>query len=203
MCTENPVRRAGKPCQSVRGSAIDDVICSLLLESVAPAVLEVALAVEDEISGRVKQAAAQRQNQLVRVRYDAELARRRYMSVDPTNRLVADSLEADWNERLRVLDALQQENERLQHADHKLLSSDARTQIRALAEDFPCVWNDQRVVPVERKRMIALLIEDVTLVKAERIAIHVRFRGGRACAVSPNRSSSTNSFFGGRPASSA
>src|ERR1700721_4383756 len=102
---------------------------------------------------------------------------------DPTNRLVADSLEADWNERLRVLDALQQENERLQHADHKLLSSDARTQIRALAEDFPRVWNDQRVVPVERKRMIPLLIEDVTLVNAERIAIHVRFRGGRTTSL--------------------
>ncbi|SAL26018.1 hypothetical protein AWB64_02124 [Caballeronia sordidicola] len=72
MCTENPVRRAGKPCQSVRGSAIDDAIGSLLLESVAPAVLEVALAVEDEISGRVKQATAQRQKQLVRARYDAD-----------------------------------------------------------------------------------------------------------------------------------
>jgi DNA invertase Pin-like site-specific DNA recombinase len=183
MCTENPVRRAGKPCQSVRGSAIDDAIGSLLLESVAPAALEVALAVEDEISGRVKQAADQRQNQLVRARYDAELARRRYMSVDPTNRLVADTLEADWNERLRVLDGLQQDNERLQNADYKLLSSDARTQIQALAEDFPRVWNDRRVVPVERKRMVSLLIEDVTLVKSERVAIHVRFRGGRTTSL--------------------
>ena len=58
-CTENPVRRAGKPGQSIRGSAIDDAIGSLLLESVARAVLEVALADEDEISRRVKQAAAQ------------------------------------------------------------------------------------------------------------------------------------------------
>jgi len=74
------------------------------------------------------------------------------------DRLVTDSLEDDWTERLRVLEALQQENERLQRADHKLLSSDARTQIRALAEDFPRVWNDHLVVPVERKRMIDLPI---------------------------------------------
>jgi hypothetical protein len=46
MCTENLVRRAGKPCQSVRGSAIDDAIGSLLLESVAPAALEVAARVK-------------------------------------------------------------------------------------------------------------------------------------------------------------
>ncbi len=44
-----------------------------------------------------------------RARYDAELARRRYLHVDPSNRLVADTLEADWNERLRHLDLLQQE----------------------------------------------------------------------------------------------
>jgi hypothetical protein len=38
-------------------------------------------------------------------------------------------------------------------------------------------------VPLERKRMIALLIEDVTLVKSERVAIHVRFRGGRTTSL--------------------
>jgi hypothetical protein len=38
-----------------------------------------------------------------RVRYEAELARRRYMRVDPDNRLVADSLEAEWNSKLRTL----------------------------------------------------------------------------------------------------
>jgi hypothetical protein len=38
-------------------------------------------------------------------------------------------------------------------------------------------------VPVERKRMVALLIEDVTLVKSERVAIHVRFRGGRTTSL--------------------
>jgi DNA invertase Pin-like site-specific DNA recombinase len=183
MCSENPVRRAGKPCQSVRGSAIDDAIGSLLLDSVAPAAIEVALAVESEISSRVEQAAAQRQNQLTRARYDAELARRRYLNVDPTNRLVADALEADWNERLRLLDSLQQEHERQQCADRKLLASDARAQIRALAEDFPRVWGDERVVPLERKRMVALLIEDVTLIKTERIAIHVRFRGGQTTSL--------------------
>ncbi len=183
ICTENSVRRADKPCQSVRGRAIDDAISTLLLESVAPAPIEVVLAVEDEIAGRIGQAAAQRVTQLTRARYDAELARRRYLSVDPANRLVADSLESDWNDRLRQLDSLQQEHERHQQADQKLLGDDARANIRLLAEDFPRVWHDERIAPVDRKRMVALLIEDVTLVKAERVAIHVRFRGGRTTSL--------------------
>lgn len=183
MCTENPVRRADKPCQSVRGRVIDEAISALLLENVAPAAIEVALAVEDEIAGRIGQATAQRATQLTRARYDAELARRRYLNVDPANRLVADALEADWNERLRQLDSLQQEHDRLQQADQTLLGDEARTRIRQLAGDFPRVWHDERIAPVERKRMLGLLIEDVTLVKAERIAIHVRFRGGRTTSL--------------------
>ena len=187
MCTENPVRRADKSCQTIRGICIDEVISTLLLENVAPAAIELALAVEDEIGGRIEQAASQRATQLTRARYDAELARRRYLNVDPANRLVADTLEADWNERLRQLYSLQQEHDRQQQADQKLLGDDARARIRQLADDFPQIWNDERVAPLERKRMVALLIEDVTLVKAEKISIHVRFRGGRTASLEIDR----------------
>ena len=183
ICTENSVRRADKPCQSVRGREVDESISTLLLESVAPAVIEVTLAVEGEIAGRIAQASTQRITQLTRARYDAELARRRYFSVDPANRLVADSLESDWNDHLRQLDSLQQEHDRHLLADQKLLGDDARARIHRLSEDFPKVWRDERIEPIERKRMLALLIEDVTLVKADRIAIHVRFRGGRAVSL--------------------
>lgn len=183
MCTENPVRRADKSCQTIRGVPIDAAISALLLENVAPAAIELALAVDDEIGGRIQQATVQRATQLARARYDAELARRRYLNVDPANRLVADTLEADWNDRLRQLDTLQQEHDRQQQADQKLLGDEARARIRQLAQDFSRVWNDERVAALERKRMVALLIEDVTLVKSEKIALQVRFRGGRTTSL--------------------
>lgn len=179
ICTENPVRRGKKPCQSIRGRAIDQVIGKLILDRVSPEAIEVALAVQDEIADRIDQANSQRKIQLERARYDAELARRRYMNVDPSNRLVADTLEADWNKHLCNLDFLQQEHERIEQADQKLLDENARTRIQKLAQDFPNLWNDERIAPVEHKRMLALLIEDVTLVKETKIAIHVRFRGGK------------------------
>jgi DNA invertase Pin-like site-specific DNA recombinase len=179
VCSEEAVRRAGTTCQSIRGRDIDAAISALLLETVAPAALEVALAVHDEIAGRIQQADTLRTSQLERARYDAELARRRYLKVDPDNRLVADSLEADWNARLRTLDSLQQEHERQRKADQGLLSEEARSQILALSADFPRVWNDERTAPLERKRMVALLIEDITLLRAHDISINVRFRGGQ------------------------
>lgn len=179
QCAEASVRQAGKLCQSIRGSHIDEAISTLLLQTVSPAALNVALAVQDEIAERIRQADSLRAVQLEQTRYEAELARRRYLKVDPDNRLVADALEADWNERLRRLDALQQQHERQHAADQDLLSNDARARIMALAKDFPRVWKDPRTAPIERKRMVALLVEDVTLIKADEIAVHVRFRGGK------------------------
>ena len=169
----------GKHCQWVRGAAVDEAIGALLLETVAPAAIEVALAVQQEIAQRIEQAAALRQTQLQRARYEAELARRRYIKVDPDNRLVADALEADWNTRLRQLDMLQREHERQREADQTLLDEPSRQRIVELARDFPRVWNDERTSPVERKKMLGLLVEDVTLVVTTQIDIHVRWRGGR------------------------
>jgi Recombinase/Recombinase zinc beta ribbon domain len=183
VCTEDAVRRAGKACQSIRGRDVDAAVSEVLLRTVAPAAIQVALAVQDEIGGRIEQADGLRQQQLERARYEAELKRRRFLKCNPDHRLVADALEADWNEQLRRLEALQQQHERQRQADQGLLSTDARARILALAQDFPRVWNDPRTEARERKRMLALLIEDVTLVKGDEIAIHVRFRGGETTSL--------------------
>lgn len=179
QCTEACVRQAGKLCQSIRGRCIDEAISALLLDTVAPAAIDVALAVQDEIAARIHESDAMRSIQLERARYDAELARRRYLKVDPDHRLVADTLEADWNQRLRQLNTLQSEHDQQREADRGLLSDDGRERILALAKDFPRVWNDAHIEPVERKRIVALLIEDVTLTKREDITVQVRFRGGK------------------------
>lgn len=183
QCAEASVRHAGKLCQSIRGSHIDEAIGELLLQTVAPAALQVALAVQGEIASRIHQADSLRATQLEQARYEAELARRRYLKVDPDNRLVADALEADWNEQLRRLDTLQQEHERQRQADRHLLDNDARERVMSLAKDFPRVWKDPRTETIERKRMVALLLEDVTLTKGEQVTVQVRFRGGKTHAL--------------------
>jgi len=100
------------------------------------------------------------------------------MQVDPANRLVADSLEADWNGKLRALAEAQAEYQRQRTADRVAVDSEQRARILALAVDFPTVWRDPNTPQRERKRMLALLVEDVTLLKQRHVTAHVRFRGG-------------------------
>jgi hypothetical protein len=119
-----------------------------------------------------------RRKHVERAQYEAELARRRYMNVDPGNRLVADSLEAEWNNQLRSLAEAQEHYEQQTQKQRLLIDSRTREQLLSLAADFPRVWNDPSVEPRERKRILRLLVEDVTLINGETIQAHVRLRGG-------------------------
>jgi hypothetical protein len=100
------------------------------------------------------------------------------MQVDPDNRLVADELEGEWNRRLRLLADAQEEYERQRHADRTEVDDEQRQRILALATDFPRLWQAAGTPHRDRKRMVRLLVEDVTLVKGTAITVHVRFRGG-------------------------
>jgi len=141
-------------------------------------VAEVGMAVQQELEQRLDEADRLRQQRVARARYEADLAQQRFMQVDPKNRLVADSLEADWNDRLRALAEAQEEYEQQSQADRVLLDEQSRERIRSLATDFPRLWNDPNTPDRERKRMIRLLIEDVTLRKQDDITANVRFKGG-------------------------
>jgi len=77
----------------------------------------VTLAVQEELKQRTEEADRIRQEQVERVRYEMELARRRYLRVDPDNRLVADALEADWNQNLHALAEAEEQYKRLKKND--------------------------------------------------------------------------------------
>jgi len=113
-----------------------------------------------------------------RARYEADLAQRRFLKVDPDNRLVADALEADWNDKLRAFAAAQEAYEKAKAADASLVTEAERADLVSLASDFPRLWRDPRTEMKEKKRMLRLLIEDVTLIKGDALHVDVRFVGG-------------------------
>ena len=178
VCQEASVRNGEKVCQSVPGAVVDQAIGGLLLELMQPMSMEVALAVQQEVEARITETHMLRRKHVERAQYEAELARRRYMNVDPANRLVADSLEAEWNNKLRILAETQTQYEQQIQKQRLMIDSQTREQLLALATDFPRIWNDPSVEHRDRKRILRLLIEDVTLIRGETIQVHVRLRGG-------------------------
>jgi DNA invertase Pin-like site-specific DNA recombinase len=103
MCQRDGIEKAERICAAIPGADLDERISQLLLDTLTPLTVEAALAVANELHQRAADADRMRAAHVERARYHADLARRRYLAVDPANRLVADSLEADWNTALREL----------------------------------------------------------------------------------------------------
>jgi hypothetical protein len=179
VCQKIGVENAQPVCQDISGGVVDEAVGKLIIESVSPLALEVSLQVQHELQSRLAEVDRLRRQQLERAQYEADQARVRFMRVDPNNRLVADTLEGLWNERLRNLAQVKEDYEKKRQADQQPLTSEQQQQILALAQDVPKLWNDPKTSYRDRKRMARLLVEDVTLKReGATITAQVRFKGG-------------------------
>ena len=169
---------SGKVCQTIPGAPLDQAIAQLILQELTPANLEISLQVEAEIRRRQDQTDRARTQAIEQLRYETQLAQRRYFQVDPDNRLVAAELEADWNKKLTTLQQAQEEHQRVLNQKRTQFDEQMRQRIRSLTQDFPRLWNDVKTPQKERKRMVRLLIEDVTVHKASELTMQIRFKGG-------------------------
>jgi hypothetical protein len=168
-----------KHCQSIPGDSIDALIGAQLIEKISPETLEMALAVHDELQKRIAEADKLRYRHVEQARYEMELAKRRYMAVDPSHRLVADELEAEWNQKIRTYKSATADYEQKREADRIAISDEQKMRIHTLVTDFPTLWNATTTEDKDRKRMVRLLIEDVTLIKSDHIEVKIRYKGGQ------------------------
>ena len=111
VCDRATDARAEPSCQTIAGQLIDEAVGRLVAEKMKPAAVDLALEIRREIEARYDEADQLRARAVERAQIDADLAQRRFMMVDPGNRLVADSLEADWNEKLRGLASARDERD--------------------------------------------------------------------------------------------
>jgi hypothetical protein len=182
VCDRGHTARGELNCQSIAGAPIDEAVGSLVAEEMTPAAVELAIEIRREVEARCEEADQLRCRAIERAQIEAGLAQRRFMLVDPSNRLVADTLEREWNEKLRALAETREERERARQQDHVVLDESVRQRLVAMTTDFGKLWDDPDTANRERKRLLAYIIEDATLIKipAEGITkIHVRFKGGR------------------------
>jgi DNA invertase Pin-like site-specific DNA recombinase len=180
ICQRDGIENARPVCTSLPGTALDRAAGQLMIDTLTPLAVEAALAVTAELEHRAAEADALRAAHVERARYHADRARRRYLAVDPANRLVADALEADWNTALRELNDTQAacDKARSQHAP--ALTAAEQDKIARLVTDLPAVWNDPATPMRERKRITRLLITDVTVTRtSDTITAHVRQAGGQ------------------------
>ena len=186
----NLLRREGlatKSCMVFRCDLLDGVVAEEMLKALQPAELELALAALHELESRDQSILRQWQMRLQRAEYEVALAERRYQEVDPANRLVAGTLERRWNDALVHLEDLKKEAAEFQRQEAHVATPEQKAKVLALAKDLPRLWQAPTTQSKDRKRMLRLLIKDITVDKPanqKQLLVHIRWQRGACSDVS-------------------
>lgn len=163
VCHREKLTYAAAQCQSFSMRYLDQAISDVFLQAVQPAQLETMLAALDVLEQERQSLDRQWQLRLERSRYQVQLAQRQYDAVDPDNRLVARELEKRWNDALGSLEELEQDYTAAQRIDLAPLAEADRQAVRDLATDLPALWSASTTTTADRKRLLRLVVQEVTL----------------------------------------
>jgi DNA invertase Pin-like site-specific DNA recombinase len=168
-------------CLHFRCDVADKPIIQRVFELIRPKQIEIAIKAMEELQRRQNSIDTQWRMKIERAEYEAHLAQRRYEEVDPANRLVAATLERRWNEALTRLEQINEAFSQYQCRKGIVVTEEQKTELRTLARDLPRLWKASTTKAKDRKRILRLLIKDITVEKLptpKRIVLHVRWQGG-------------------------
>jgi hypothetical protein len=171
----------GGSCQHIAGPALDAYVTRQVLDAMAPAALEVSLAAAAQAEAERAMLDKLWRQRIERARYAADRTRRQYQLAEPENRLVARQLETDWEAALAEADRLQADYRRFTEELPKTLTAAERAAIQALASDLPRVWDAPSTTQADRKELLRILIEKITVAVAgtsELVDVTITWAGG-------------------------
>ncbi len=171
---------AGSSCMHVKCSVIEPTVIGRVFEILSPDRIELAIKSLEELEKRNNAVDNQWLLRIQRADYDAQLAQKRYEEVDPCNRLVSATLEKRWNDALVTLEELKQQHRQYRTDQHLELAQDQKDRIRELATQIPLLWSQETSRGQDKKRMLRLLIKDITVERltGKEVLLHVRWQGG-------------------------
>jgi len=177
ICVKDSVENGGDVCQSLIGHAIDKSVADLLIKRLTPEVIAQSVAIEKELESRRDETLNYYRMRVEKCSYEAGLARKRFMNVDPDNRLVALELESSWNIKLKDLDEARNEyDDQAEKMERTRINRDYSL-VDNLDGNFAELFRSDSVSSKDKKRMARYLIEDITLKRVELgVQIQIRYK---------------------------
>ena len=180
-CCNEMSHYGGSLCQSLSGTPLDQLVSAWVLKALEPAALEISLQAVQDLEGERRQLHQHWAQRLERARYQADRAFRQYNATDPENRLVAQTLERQWEEALEAYESLQAEQARFAAQQPASLSAGECEAVRCLASDIPALWNAPTTKAADRQAIIRQLIKRIVVTvlgESEQVDVQVHWFGG-------------------------
>ncbi|WP_226951498.1 recombinase family protein [Rhizobium terrae] len=180
-CSWEATTYGGRHCQSISARPVDACVSALVLEAISPSAIDVSLQVAEDVELERQQIHAGWKQRLERADYEIALARRRYEAVDPDNRLVARTLEGDWEAALARKQTLIEDHQRILSRQPERLTEEEKEVIRRLAEDVPSLWKAASTTARDRQTIVRIMLDRVVVQvfgETERAEIKCHWAGG-------------------------
>jgi len=180
-CNTMAINYGEARCQSLVGQVLDEWVAEHVLRALEPAALEISLQVAKDVETERAQLHRHWQQRLERAHYQVERAARQYQAVEPEHRLVARTLERQWEEALAVEAALTADYERFLTQQPPTLSAEEQAAIRRLASDIPALWQAPTTTAADRQAIIRQLVERVIVTvrgASEQVDVQIHWLGG-------------------------
>jgi DNA invertase Pin-like site-specific DNA recombinase len=180
-CNQMATTYGAPRCQSISARPVDEQVRALMLEALSPSAIAVSLQVAEDLELERQQRRRHWTQRLERATYEADLARRRYEAVDPSNRLVARTLERDWETALAARQALEREHERALAREPEQLTLEEQAAVRRLAEDIPALWSASSTTARDRQTIARMMLHRVVIHlhgETEQAEIECHWAGG-------------------------
>ena len=178
-CDRNRLKNGGRGCQGIGGTAVDRIVAEQLLTVLTPSGLELCRRAAEELEGVAPGCTDIGSSGSV-VPGTRPRAQRRYEAVDPTNRLVVQSLEDQWEAALRRLEEHQEAYALFLAEKPACLDDEERAAVMSLSDRFPELWEAETTSPSDRKEIVRLLIDGVESSMSpgsERFEVRIHWKG--------------------------
>jgi DNA invertase Pin-like site-specific DNA recombinase len=174
----------GPPCQIVHGKNPEESVVCLILEKLTPAAVESAIKVQTELEKRRSSEDNFFILKVERAQYELELAKKRYMNVDPENRLVAFELEKIWNHKITALALAEKELKEYKNKVQDKISSNDIQKLLSVPETTRELWQNPRTGIQDKKRILRCIIENVTINKVgQSVQLGILFKSGASTSI--------------------
>jgi hypothetical protein len=180
-CSALRCQRGEPMCQSFGGNELETLIVRQVLSAMEPAAIELSLKAAECIESDRQRLDQHHRQTAERATYEAELARRRYEEVDPSNRMVAAELERRWESSLQTKRKAEEALNRFRQEEPSRLTAEQRRAIVDLARDIPALWHSAAATNLDRQQIVRSLIERIVVDvqgQTERISVTIRWSGG-------------------------
>lgn len=176
-CDAAERRFAGPICNRASASRVDNLVEDLFLTIINEETLEKSIVTNTKLKQEAKLVERNWLEKLKLLEYHADLARRRYEHVDPANRLVAQTLESEWNQSLIQLEEVRKEYQAHQITPLELANS--LSQMREVVTHLREYWYEKGLSFAEKKDLLRCLIEQVFLqTQGKIIRTQIHWYGG-------------------------